>query len=50
MSLHDALERYYLHYRPIPIQILVELKYRERLVYLLVVAGLGYAAYYYHNR
>ena len=50
MPLHDALERYYLNYRPKPIQILEELKYRERLVYLLMVAGLGYAAYYYHNR
>jgi hypothetical protein len=50
VSLHDALERYYLHYRPKPIQILEELKYREKLVYLLVMAGLGYAAYYYHNR
>jgi hypothetical protein len=50
MPLHDALERYYLHYRPKPIQILEELKYREKLVYFLVVVGLGYAAYYYHNR
>jgi hypothetical protein len=50
ISLQDALERYYLHYRPRPIQILEELKYREKLVYLLVIAGLGYAAYYFHNR
>ena len=50
MPLHDALERYYLHYRPKPIQILEELKYREKFVYLLMLAGMGYAAYYYHNR
>lgn len=50
VSLHDALERYYLHYRPRSVQILEELKYREKLVYLLLLAGLGYAAYYYHNR
>ena len=50
LPLHDALERYYLHYRPKPIQIMEELKYREKLVYLLLMVGLGYAAYYYHNR
>jgi hypothetical protein len=50
MSLHDALERYYLHYRPKSVRILEELKYREKLVYLLLLVGLGYAAYYYHNR
>ena len=50
VSLHDALERYYLHYRPRSVQIMEELKYREKLVYLLLLAGLGYAAYYYHNR
>jgi hypothetical protein len=50
VPLHEALERYYLHYRPKPIQILEELKYREKIVYLLMLAGMGYAAYYYHNR
>ena len=50
ISLHEALEKYYLHYRPKPVQIMEELKYREKLVYLMMLVGLGYAAYYYHNR
>lgn len=50
LSLHDALQRYYLHYRPKPIQILEELKYREKLVYFVILVGMGYAAYYYHNK
>ena len=36
MSLHDALERYYLHYRPKPIQLLEEL----RLILLIILTKL----------